>query len=320
VVAVDGRGVPFDAQGIATRGAARTMPGAEHLAGVHTLRTVDDARAIRKYLDSGARTVVIGGGFIGSEVASAARKRGLDVTIVEALPTPLPRSVGMTAGAALAALHSRNGTTVRCGVAVTAVEGRDHVTGARLSDGSTAAADLVVVGIGARPAIDWLVGSGITLDNGIVCDETLATSVAGVYAAGDVARWTNQLFGWAMRLEHWTSAAEQGAYAMRNALCPGAASPYPHVPYFWSDWYGNRIQFAGIPNGEPTVVSGSWGRTTFRRAVPQGRPFGRSARPNPERTFASYPRARPVFLPAPGLVATRTAARRWSCSECGRSA
>ncbi|MEV5551885.1 FAD-dependent oxidoreductase [Streptomyces sp. NPDC052309] len=254
VVAVGDREIPYDGLVIATGATARGIPGTEHLAGVHTLRTLDDALAVREALDAGARTVVIGAGFIGSEVASGARKRGLPVTIVEALPTPLVRAIGTAMGEACSALHAANGTDLRCGVAVSAIEGDGRVERVRLADGTVLPADLVVVGIGAAPATDWLVGSGLTLDNGIVCDEYLATGRPGVYAAGDVARWVNPLFGRHMRLEHWHSAAEQGGAAGAAAAVPGSAKPYETVPYFWSDWYDTRIQFVGVPDADEVEV------------------------------------------------------------------
>lgn len=252
------REISYDALVIATGADARRLPATEGLGGVHTLRTRDDALAVRAGLDAGAGTVVIGAGFIGSEVASAARKRGLPVTVVEAMPTPLVRAVGQTMGEACAELHRRNGTDLRCGVGVVGFEGSGHVEGVRLSDGSRLDADLVVVGAGAIPATGWLEGSALTLDDGIVCDETLYTGVPGIYAAGDVARWHNPLFGESMRLEHWTSAAEQGAVAARNAINEvGRAEIYSTVPYFWSDWYDCRIQFVGRPVAdEVKVVSG----------------------------------------------------------------
>ncbi|MEO3859569.1 FAD-dependent oxidoreductase [Acrocarpospora sp. B8E8] len=266
VLRVGGRELPYDAAVLATGARARVLPGTEHLKGVHTLRTLDDAIAVREALDAGARTVVIGAGFIGSEVASAARKRGLSATIVEAMPTPLVRSIGTEMGAALTGLHSAHGTEMRCGTSVDGLEstspegagGTARVSGVRLVDGTVIPADLVVVGIGATPETGWLESSGLSLDNGVVCDETLWTGFPGVYAAGDVVRWHNPLFGAAMRIEHWTCAAEQGAIAARNALDPGAATPYETVPYFWSDWYGCRIQFVGVPGGDQVeVVSGS---------------------------------------------------------------
>jgi NADPH-dependent 2,4-dienoyl-CoA reductase/sulfur reductase-like enzyme len=243
--------VPYDGVVLATGATARELPFGRGLAGVHTLRTLDDAIAVRRALDAGARTVVIGAGFIGSEVASGARRRGLDVVVVEALPTPLVRAVGEEMGAACADLHRLNGTDVRCGVQVTAIEGAGRVERVLLSDGSVLPADLVVVGVGAAPATGWLADSGLTLDDGVVCDETLCAA-PGVYAAGDVARWHNPAFGRSMRLEHWTSAAEQARVAARNAI--GPASPCAIVPYFWSDWYDSRIQFAGVPTADEVRV------------------------------------------------------------------
>jgi NADPH-dependent 2,4-dienoyl-CoA reductase/sulfur reductase-like enzyme len=255
---LEGDAIPYSALIVATGTTPRTLPGARAPAGVHCLRTLDDAVAIRAALDAGARTVIVGAGFIGSEVASAARKRGLPVTVLESLPTPLARSVGQATGAVCAALHLRNGTDLRCGVGVSRVRGADHVESVLLDDGTVLPADLVVVGIGVRPATDWLRGSGIALhqrDGGVVCDATLATSLPGVYAAGDVAHFPHPIFdGLQMRLEHWTNAAEQGATAARNALNPLAATPLTKVPYFWSDWYGSRIQFVGVPEADEVRV------------------------------------------------------------------
>ncbi|MEV6340480.1 FAD-dependent oxidoreductase [Nocardia vinacea] len=251
--------VEYDALVIATGATARALPGSDGLSGVHTLRTLDDARAVRAALDAGARTVVIGAGFIGSEVASGARKRGLPVTILEAMPAPLVRAVGSVMGSACGSLHLDNGTELRCGVTVSALEGNGSVERVRLSDGSAVDADLVIVGIGANPATAWLASSGLTLDNGVVCDSYLAASAPSVYAAGDVARWYNPTFGRLMRLEHWTSAQEQGERAARNAVDPANAEPYRTVPYFWSDWYDSRIQFVGVPDGAECELFGSIG-------------------------------------------------------------
>lgn len=257
IVCVGGREVPYDALVIATGSVARSLPGTHGLAGVHTLRTIGDAQAVRRALDDDARTVVIGAGFVGSEVASSARKRGLDVTVLEAADTPLVRAVGAEAGAMLAQLHGSNGTRLVCGASVAGVQRTEGGLEVGMDDGSSYACDLVVVGIGATPATSWLEGSGIHLDDGIVCDEKLATGLPSVYAAGDVARWPNQLFGRTMRLEHWTSAAQQASVATLNAL--GIADAwYSTVPYFWSDWYGIRIQMVGIPaEGGLEVVAGS---------------------------------------------------------------
>jgi len=258
LVTVGGRQVPYDALVIATGADARWLPAFDGLAGVHVLRTLDDAQAIRNALDAGARTVVVGAGFIGSEIASSAKKLGGQVTVVEALPVPLVRAIGEEMGATIAQLHHLNETPLLCGVTVTAVEGDSKVERVMLSDGRTLEADLVIVGAGAVPNVGWLEGSGLTVENGIVCDENLFSGIEGVYAAGDVASWPNPQFGGTrMRMENWTAAAEQGAVAAHNALNPAAPRPYKTVPYFWSDWYGSRIQFVGITQAEQiTVVEG----------------------------------------------------------------
>jgi len=268
---------PYTALVIATGSRARSLPGTDGLRGVHTLRTVDDARRIRAAMDAGGRVVVVGAGFIGSEVASAARRRGLPVTVVELLATPLVHAVGELVGQACANLHRRAGTDLRCGVGVASVSsdgvgdgvGLASVSGdggdgggcavrrVVLTDGTVLPADLVVVGAGARPVTGWLDGSGLTVDDGVVCDERLCAGVPGVYAAGDVARWRHPVFGRHLRVEHWTNAAEQGLAAGRSAADPASAAPYAAAPYFWSDWYGHRIQLVGLPApDEVRVVDG----------------------------------------------------------------
>lgn len=261
-VVLGGEELRYDAVVIATGAAARTLPGADGIAGVHTVRTAHDALAVRAALDAGPRVVVVGAGFVGSEVASAARARGLAVTVVETQDVPLARSVGAEAGAVCAALHRAAGTDLRLGVGVAGLEpvpdaaGRDRVAGVRLTDGTTLPADLVVVGIGAAPATGWLADSGLTLhrgDGGVVCDPTLATGAPGVYAAGDLAHWPNPLFcaaGELMRLEHWTNAAEQGALAAVHALGLEQPAPLASVPYFWSQWYGHKVQLVGSPRAD----------------------------------------------------------------------
>jgi NADPH-dependent 2,4-dienoyl-CoA reductase/sulfur reductase-like enzyme len=247
-VLTDAGPVAYSQLVIATGATPRTLPGAGELSGVRVLRTIDDARAIRAAIDHGARTVVVGAGFIGSEIAASANKRGGAVTVVEALPTPLARAVGVEMGQALANLHERHGTHLRVGVGVDGLEGSDAgvVTGVRLADGSRIEADLVVIGIGVAPNVEWLADSGIELGNGIECDEKLATSAPDVWAAGDLVSWPNAATGLRMRLEHWTIAAEQGGAAGRNAADPGNATAFSTVPYFWSDWYDKRIQFVGV--------------------------------------------------------------------------
>jgi len=238
----------YDRLVIATGAAPRNLPHLRRMAGVEALRTVDDAEKLRAAITPGADIVIVGAGFIGSEIASSARRRGATVTIVEAAAVPLVRAVGEIVGAALSALHERNGTRLLLGSQVEEVLGDDRVEGVRVSGGEVIPADLVVVGVGAAPATGWLAGSQLALDpldGSLVCDRNLQTSADGVYAAGDVARWPNGLLDATMRLENWTNAADQGRRAALNAVFPNRAEPYEVVPYFWSDWYGNRIQFVG---------------------------------------------------------------------------
>ena len=249
-VLVDGRALAYDRLVIATGAHARRLPG-EQLPGVHVLRTVEDALAVRAALDAGARTVVVGAGFIGTEVASAARARGLPVTVVEAASVPLLRAVGAAVAPRVASLHAEAGVDLRTGVGVTALEGDSRVARVVLADGTVLPADLVVVGTGALPTTGWLAGSGLTLDDGLVCDETLQAA-PGVWAAGDVARWP--LHGASVRLEHWTAAAESGAHAGRAAA--GERAVFTTVPYAWSDVYGRRLQAVGVTSGTDVEVVG----------------------------------------------------------------
>lgn len=245
-VFVDGEAVDYEALVIATGTRARPLPGAANLSGVYTLRTLEDARAIRAAFDCGARTVIVGGGFIGSEIASAARYRGLPVTMVESTAIPLGNAIGAELGGAISRLHEENGVELCCGVTVTGLSGTDHVERVELSDGTVLEADLVVVGIGAIPETEWLSASGLAIDNGIACDETLNAGAPGVYAAGDVARWDSGVFGRSLRVEHWMAAAEQGDVAVRNAVNPQRPQHYDAVPYFWSDCYDRKMQFVGV--------------------------------------------------------------------------
>ncbi len=244
VTLADGTVVPFDGLVIATGSATRRLPGQDAVPIVHELRTLDDSLALRARLAEGTRVVVIGAGFIGLEVAATAHGRGCAVTVLEGAPAPLIRGLGAEMGEAATAVHAEQGIDIRCDVTVAGL----LADGVRLGDGSTVPADVIVVGIGVAPVTGWLEGSGLTLRDGVVCDETLAAGPPGVYAAGDVARWPNALFGEEMRVEHWTNAAEQGAAAARNLLATAAGGPataYAPVPFFWSDQARHRIQFLG---------------------------------------------------------------------------
>src|SRR5439155_12571698 len=185
--------VAFDALVLATGSTPRRLPDQPDLAGVHVLRTLDDALALRAELDAGPRVVVIGAGFIGAEVAATCRGRGLDVTVLEALAQPMVRGLGPELGAVIADMHRDHGVDLRTSVQVDAIEGRHRVERVRLGDGSTVDADVVVVGVGVMPDTAWLEGSGLTLDNGVVCDAT-CQAAPGIVAAGDITRWPNPLF------------------------------------------------------------------------------------------------------------------------------
>ncbi|WP_179382384.1 FAD-dependent oxidoreductase [Streptomyces sp. SA15] len=251
----DGREVRVDGIVIATGAAARTLPGSEGLSGVHVVRTLDDARALRAELAQGGRLVVIGGGFIGAEVASTARALGLDVTVVEAAPTPLAGPLGETMGAIVSALHADHGVRLVCGVGVKGLSGERRVDAVLLEDGRGIPADIVVVGVGARPCVEWLAGSGVELDNGVKCGADGRTSLAGVVAVGDCANWYDPRAGAHRRVEHWTGARERPDAAVATLLAGGATEPgAPRPPYFWSDQYGVKIQFAGHAAGADSVT------------------------------------------------------------------
>lgn len=244
----DGRTIPFDGLLIATGGRARSLPNQPELLGLHTLRTLDDALSIRKSLTGGGRVAVIGAGFIGAEVAASARQMGLEVTMIEALETPLGQSLGPRLGRILQEIHERHGVTVRCGRRVERFEGTEHITSVVLDDGTRVECETAVVGIGMIPAVAWLEGSGVDIEDGIRCDETLATNVPRIVAAGDVASWHNPLFDERMRIEHWTNAVEQARHAVGTLLAePGRASPFESVPLFWSDQFDVKIQGVGRP-------------------------------------------------------------------------
>ncbi|GGV60478.1 pyridine nucleotide-disulfide oxidoreductase [Streptomyces longisporoflavus] len=286
VLLEDGRTVVSDGVVIATGASARRLPGPS-LAGVHTLRTLDDARALRTELAAGPqRVVVIGGGFIGAETASSCVALGHDVTVVEAAPLPLLPQLGPDMAAVCAALHARGGAELVTGTGVAALYGDASVRGVELADGRLLPADVVVVGIGAAPNTAWLAGSTLALDDGVLCDDGCVTGLAQVVAVGDVARVG------AVRAEHWTSATEQPRVAVGNLLAGRTAETVRPLPYFWSDQYGSRIQFAGRRRHDDTVrilegstEEGSFlaayereGHTTAVLAVNRPRPFTRMRR------------------------------------------
>ncbi|MFV2040177.1 MAG: NAD(P)/FAD-dependent oxidoreductase, partial [Acidimicrobiales bacterium] len=253
----DGSSVGYDGLVITTGARCMELPGIEALAGVHTLRTLDDCLAIRADLETTPRrVVVVGAGFIGAEVAATVKGLGLDVTIVEMAAVPFERILGAHMGEVCAAVHRDHGVDLRTGVGVAAIQGGDRVEKVVLDDGTELEADVVVIGVGVRPNTEWLVDSGLVLDNGVVCDET-CLAAPGVVAAGDVARWPNSRFGEIMRVEHWDNAVEQGVHAARRLLS-GQPTPYTPVPWFWSDQFDRKIQLAGRtrPDDQIEVVTG----------------------------------------------------------------
>jgi NADPH-dependent 2,4-dienoyl-CoA reductase/sulfur reductase-like enzyme len=261
----NGETLPFDSLIIATGARPRRLPGQDTFDHVHELRSLDDALALRTEIaPGGRRVVVVGAGFIGLEAAATAKTLGNDVVVLEGASAPLIRGLGAEMGEAIAGLHRARGVDVRCDVLIEALT----ADGVRLGDGTVVPADVIVVGIGVSPATAWLAGSGLQLRDGVVCDANLnaltthGAVVPGVFAAGDVARWPNGLFGEEMRVEHWTNAAEQGAHVANNLVHAAAGEtlePYEPLPFFWSDQFEHRIQFLGraAADDEVRVVAGS---------------------------------------------------------------
>jgi 3-phenylpropionate/trans-cinnamate dioxygenase ferredoxin reductase subunit len=248
----DGREQAFDRLLVATGGRPRRLrvPGGE-LEGVLYLRTRADAERIAAVLQPGLRLCVVGGGFLGLELAASARKLGIDVTVVTACEALLERALGREIGRLCGALHSDAGVALRLGRAIEAFEGTERVTAVRTAAGESIACDAVVVGVGLEPAVEWLAQSGVELADGIVVDTRCETGVPGVFAAGDAARQQHPLFG-SLRVEHWQNALDQAAAAARNML--GAGAPYASVPWFWSDQYDCNLQYAGHPAAWDEVV------------------------------------------------------------------
>lgn len=251
VTLADGSELGYDELIIATGLVPKRIPSFPDLAGIHVLRNYDESVALRQEAGSARRAVVVGAGFIGCEVAASLRKLGVEVALVEPQPTPLATVLGEQIGELVARVHRAEGVDVRCGVGVAEVHGSDRVEKVVLGDGTELDADLVVVGIGSHPATEWLEGSGIKLDNGVVCDDHGRASAPHVWAIGDVASWRHNL-GHQVRVEHWSNVADQARVLVPTMLGqepPTAVS----VPYFWSDQYDVKIQCLGEPEAEDVV-------------------------------------------------------------------
>lgn len=247
----DGASLYGDAIVLATGLVARALPGQPD--GVHTLRTIDDALALRGELEKAASVLVVGAGFIGAEVASSAHSRGVAVTVLEAAAGPAERALGPDVARVAARLFAEAGVDLRTGVSITGfTDPGDAGVAVELADGERVAADLGVVGIGGRPDLEWLAGTGLDTATGIPCDASgRVEGLDGVWAVGDVASWAGP-DGVRHRHEHWTSAGDQAAVVARDIL--GAEPPPPTVPYFWSDQFGLKIQLIGRPETADSVV------------------------------------------------------------------
>jgi NADPH-dependent 2,4-dienoyl-CoA reductase/sulfur reductase-like enzyme len=247
----DGTVLGYDELVIATGLVPRRIPELPDLEGIRVLRSIEQSLELRRLASAATRAVVVGAGFIGCEVAASLRGLGADVVLVEPQPAPLAGVLGTRIGELVARLHRAEGVDVRTGVGVAEVRGHEHVDAVVLTDGAEVTADLVVVGIGSRPATEWLRGSGITVDNGVICDAAGRTSAPNVWALGDVASWRNRM-GHQVRVEHWSNVAEQ-ARAMVAAMLGHDAPSNVVVAYFWSDQYDVKIQCLGEPQATDTV-------------------------------------------------------------------
>ncbi|HVC14716.1 MAG TPA: FAD-dependent oxidoreductase [Acidimicrobiales bacterium] len=264
----DGTVLEADGVVVATGARPRRLRGTEASEGVAVVRTIDDCERLRAAVlaaGEGCRVVVVGAGFIGSEVAATCTELACAVTVLEALPVPLETALGELVGGALGDLHLRHGVTLRTGAAVTEVRPLERRGGApyevALVDGNVLPADVVVVGIGVVPNTEWLGGSGLHVADGVECDAALFAA-DGVVCAGDLCRWTWRHLGeeQSVRIEHWEVASQMGTAAARSLLAGRAlAQPFDPVPYFWSDQYGLRIQVLGHPDpgDEVAVVDGA---------------------------------------------------------------
>jgi 3-phenylpropionate/trans-cinnamate dioxygenase ferredoxin reductase subunit len=274
-VTVGGETVRYDRLLLATGAQPRTFraPGAG-LAGVHTLRSIDDSTALREAIkDGGRKVVLVGAGWIGLEVAAAAKTYGNEVTVLAPESVPLEAALGIELGEVFASLHRDNGVNLRMGVGVSAIRGTDRADGVVLGTGEEIDADVVVVGIGAIPDTALAEAAGLTVDNGIVTDSGFHTSDADIFAAGDVASVFHPVLGTHLRIEHWANALNQGA-AVGRALA-GASVEYTEIPYFYTDQFDLGMEYSGyapLAKGAEVVIRGDKaGREFIAFWVAEGR-------------------------------------------------
>ena len=253
----DGTEVPYGRVLVATGGRNRwiRVPGSD-LAGIHYLRTIEEADAIREEASRGRRAVVVGAGFIGCEVAASLRRLGVEVEVVEIFDTALQRALGPEVGKVMEGVHRDHGVKFHFGQIVERFLGSGRVEAAVTDRGRTIGCDFVVVGVGIEPSVDVVADAGVAVDDGILVDEYCRTSVEGVYAAGDVANHWHPLFGRRLRVEHWDNALKQGAAAARTMM--GKKEPFDDPHWFWSDQYDYNLQSLGLlADWDELVVRGS---------------------------------------------------------------
>ncbi len=252
--------IGYDQLLLTTGATPRTLsiPGAD-LAGIHYLRSLASCDALRAAIGEASRVVVVGGGWIGSEVAASARQMGKEVALVEAAAVPLERVLGAEVGAIFRDLHDEHGVELHLGVGVEGFAGHGGAEEVALADGTVVAGDVFVVGVGVMPRTELVKGTGVVLDNGIVVDSHLASATPGIWAAGDVANAYHPLFGTHIRLEHWSAALNQGPVVAKNML--GQRVAYEKVPYFFSDQYDLGMEYNGFaPTWDQVVYRGDKSR------------------------------------------------------------
>ena len=228
-----------------------SIPGSD-LSGIHYLRTLSDSDALRQAIDKTTPVVVIGAGWIGAEVAASARQLGADVALVELESVPLKRVLGEEVGKIYKDLHADHGVKLHFGIGIDSIRGKGKVEEVVLSDGTKLPAGVVVVGVGVAPRTELAQSAGLKLDNGIVTDEYLSSSIPGIFAAGDVANAFYPAYGQNIRLEHWSAALNQGPIAAKNML--GENIPYDKIPFFYSDQYDFGMEYRGWTTSFDKVV------------------------------------------------------------------
>ena len=296
----NGEELPFDRLVMTTGGRPKrpSIPGID-LAGIHTLRTVDDALAIRADVVSAHHAVIVGLGFIGSEVAASLRSSGMDVTAIEGAATALDGPLGRRVGQVVEGMHRDHGVRLVLGDGVSRFDGTDTVERVVTSSGRIVEGDLVVVGLGMQPNVEPVLGTSVQISNGIVVDEFGRTSVEGIYAAGDVANHWHPVGRQHLRVEHWTNAVKQGRAVAREIV--GRGQPYDDIPFFWSEHYGTELQYYGL--------QGKWDDIVIRGDL-DGRDFLAMYR-SEDRVVGAVAMGRPAELKlAKQLIAYRVGAPR----------